>query len=78
MISTGDQRDWVDAAEAVPALVALLRNPDEGTRNSACIALREIGPAANVALPALREPFPIPSTDVRRFAAQAIDKIGRR
>jgi HEAT repeat protein len=63
------------AAEAVPALIALLRNQDVGSRNSAAIALRGIGPAAKSALPALREALSDPNQDVRRFAALAIEKI---
>jgi HEAT repeat protein len=55
----------------------LLSNPNEGTRNSACIALRKIGPAAKQALPALRKSLSDPSKDVRRFAALAIESIER-
>ena len=75
MGSTGDRCVGADAAEAVPALVSLLRNGDEGSRNSACIALRKIGPAAKGALPALREALSDPSADVRRFGMLAIDSI---
>lgn len=67
-----------DAASAVPALVALLDDDWEGSRNSACIALRGIGPAASAALPALRRALRDPSSDVRRFAAAAIESIERR
>jgi hypothetical protein len=35
------------AAQFVPQLEALLNDPDEGVRNSACIGLRGIGPAAS-------------------------------
>lgn len=64
-----------NAASAVPALVELLANDDEGSRNSACIALRGIGPPASAALPALRRAREDPSSDVRRFAALAIESI---
>jgi HEAT repeat protein len=63
------------AAEAVPALIALLRNQDVGSRNNAAIALRGIGPEAKSALPALREALSDPNGDVRRFASLAIEKI---
>jgi HEAT repeat protein len=53
----------------------LLANPDEGSRNSACIALHGIGPAARDALPALRKALADPSVDVRRFARRAIERI---
>jgi adenylate cyclase len=64
------------AAEAVPALVALLSKEDEASRNSACIALRGIGPAAKGALPALRQAaLSDPSANVRGFAKRAIEAI---
>jgi len=53
----------------------LLTDSDEGSRNSACIGLAGIGPAAKAALPALRVALSDPSADVRRFAQRAIDKI---
>jgi HEAT repeat protein len=59
----------------VPELITLLSNPDEGSRNSACIALRGIGPAAKAALPALRNSLSDPSKDVRQFAELAIKSI---
>ena len=64
-----------NAAAAVPALIDLLANTDEGSRNSACIGLYGIGPAAREALPALRAALSDSSTDVRRFAQRAIEKI---
>jgi HEAT repeat protein len=66
------------AASAVPGLVALLGNPAEGSRNSACIGLTGIGPAARQALPALQQALSDQSPDVRRFARRAIDKIDVR
>jgi HEAT repeat protein len=59
----------------VPALIALLETGDEGARNSACIALRGIGPAARPALGALRAALSDPSADVRGFAERAISGI---
>jgi HEAT repeat protein len=67
-----------DAAPAVPALIALLANSDEGSRNSAGIALHGIGPAARDALPALRKALEDPSVNVRRFAKRAIERIEAR
>ena len=63
------------SVEAVPALIVLLANEDEGSRNSACIALKDIGTAAKDALPALRQALSDPRPDVRGFAAQAIKTI---
>ena len=51
-----------DAVIAVPDLLRLLEDPSEGLRNSACIGLAGIGPAARDALPALQRPSPIPAT----------------
>jgi HEAT repeat protein len=67
-----------NAVQAVPGLIELLNNSDEGSRNSACIALRGIGPMATAALPALRRVLSDPSTNVRRFAQQAIERIEGR
>jgi len=64
-----------EAAPAVSDLVTLLTATDEGSRNSACIALYGIGPVARGALPALRRALSDPSADVRRFAQRAIEKI---
>jgi hypothetical protein len=64
-----------NAADAVHSLTELLKNGDEGSRNSACIALGQIGPAAKAALPALRAALADKSQDVRRFAARAIQRI---
>ena len=63
------------AASAVPALTTLLSDADEGSRNSACIGLAGVGPAARGALPALRRALTDASSDVRRFAQRAIDRI---
>jgi HEAT repeat protein len=63
------------AAVAVPALIRLLTYPDQGYRNTACIGLRGIGPAAKEALPPLRRALLDASADVRRFAGLAIAAI---
>ena len=74
--ATGDER-WVVEAGAVifssPTLVGA--TPAEGSRNTACLALGKIGPAANAALPALRNALSDSSPDVRRFAQRAIERI---
>jgi HEAT repeat protein len=64
-----------DAKDAVPALIKLLKDSDEGPRNDSCMALGDIGPVAIDALPALRNALNDPSKDVRQFAQRAIDKI---
>jgi HEAT repeat protein len=64
-----------EAQSAVPELITLLSSPDEGSRNSACIALRGIGPTGKPALPALQKSLSDPSKDVRRFAELAIKSI---
>jgi hypothetical protein len=61
-----------DARPAVPALIRLLEDADEGPRNSACIAPRGIGPAATSALPALRRALSDRSADMRGFTRRAI------
>ncbi len=46
---------WIGpaAAEAVPALMAALKDKDKKVRRNAAFALGEIGPAAKEAVPAL-------------------------
>ncbi|MHB8814850.1 MAG: HEAT repeat domain-containing protein [Steroidobacteraceae bacterium] len=63
------------ADKAVPKLIALLSNSDEGTRGNACIALGHIGMAASDALPALRERLVDPSPWVRKVARFASARI---
>jgi len=63
------------AAAAVPFLVNLLASAEESDRNSACIALHDIGSGARQALPALRIALSDPSPDVRGFARFAITAI---
>jgi hypothetical protein len=60
---------------AVSALIGLLASPSEGERNTACIGLAGIGPAANAALPALKKALSDPSAAVQRFAQRAIESI---
>ena len=62
---------------AVPALIVLLGSLSDGDRNTACIGLAGIGPAANEALPALKKALFDPNADVRRFAKRAIERIER-
>jgi hypothetical protein len=62
-------------AAAVPALIGPLSSSREGDRNSACIGLAGLGPAATPALPALRNALSDPSADVRGFAKRAIERI---
>ncbi len=62
---------------AVPTLIGLLGSPSEGDKNTACIGLAGIGPAAKEALPALKRALFDPSADVRSFAKRAIERIER-
>jgi HEAT repeat protein len=64
-----------EARTAVPGLIALLGSSDVGSRNSACLGLAGIGPAARDALQTLRRALSDPSPDVRQFAQRAIDAI---
>ena len=63
--------------ESVPALIQLLDNADDASRNSGCIALGKIGPAAKDALPFLVKALNDASPDLRFCAEQAIAKIGK-
>jgi HEAT repeat protein len=62
-------------ARVVPALISLLKYEDVGSRNTACIGLAGIGPAARDALPALRQALSDQHPEVRFFAQRAVDKI---
>lgn len=62
-----------DAAPATPGLIRELRSPSEQVRIDAAIALGQIGPAAEAALPALREAENDPA--VRSAATSAIFRI---
>jgi HEAT repeat protein len=66
------------AEPAIPALLTLVRDPEEGPRYTSCIALGGIGPAASPALPALREALKDPSMYVRGFARRAIERIEKK
>ncbi len=66
-----------EGVSAVPALIGMLGSAREGDRNTACIALAGIGPAAKEALPALEKALSDPSTNVQRFAKRAIQRIRR-
>jgi HEAT repeat protein len=66
-----------DAKEAVPALLAILREPDsdEGLRLSVVDTLGRIGPAAREAAPTLKDMMQDPSSQMRRAAKQALEKL---
>ena len=63
-----------DAAEAVPALVAVLNHPS--ARYTAAPALARFGLDALPAVPALAAGLNDPDDNVRRCAADAVRKIG--
>lgn len=65
-----------DAAGAVPAITRRLRSdPSPRIRGRAAITLRDIGPAAIGALPALKEALLDEYSNVREAAAEAIPRI---
>jgi len=53
----------------------MLKDPEEGPRNTSAMALGRIGAAAKTALPALREALKDPKENVRRFSKAAIAQI---
>ncbi len=61
-------------AQAVPGLTAALNN--EKAAYWVCLVLREIGPAAQGAVPALIEKLKDPRPEIRREAALALGAIG--
>ena len=63
------------AAEAVPALVAALKDPNKPVRRGAADALANIGPAAAGAVPALVAALKDPDEIVRQHAADALRSI---
>ena len=67
-----------NAAEATPALVAILKDPNQEVRWSAADALGKIGPNAAEAVPALVTALKDPEKKVRGRAALALGKIGPR
>jgi HEAT repeat protein len=66
-----------DAKEAVPVLLAILREPDveDDLRLAVVDALRRIGPAAREAIPALKALSRDPSSQMRRAASEALEKL---
>jgi len=60
------------AAEAVPALIELLKDQDGLVRRMAAYALGEIGPKAKAAVPALQ---PLMSDPVREVMTQAANSL---
>lgn len=62
-------------ADAVPAMVEALKNDVVAYR--ACLVLREIGPDAVAAVPALTEKLADPRPEIRREAALALAAIGK-
>jgi len=74
-ISLGVQ--GVKAKDAVPGIVRILEDPDHNLRRDAAEALGRIGPAAEMAIPALVERLKRdPESTVRQFAARALGRMG--
>jgi HEAT repeat protein len=61
-------------AQAVPGLVEAMKN--DKAAYWACLVLREMGPAAKSAIPALTEKLRDPRPEIRREAALALGAIG--
>jgi len=64
------------AKEAIPALIAALKDDDPGVRQTAAGALGGIGPEAKEAIPALIAALKDGDPGVRRTAAEALEGIG--
>ena len=64
--------------EAVPFVIELLSHKSARVRTSAAFTLGEIGGEASDAVPALTETLDDESRLVRRFAADALERIGAR
>jgi HEAT repeat protein len=63
------------AAEAVPALVAALKDPNKPVRRDAAAALANIGPAAAGAVPDLIAALKDPDEIVRQRVADALGRV---
>src|SRR6516162_9321846 len=63
--------------EAVPALVAALKDPDGGVRRIAIGVLGMIGLGAKEAVPALIAALKDPDAGVRRSAADTVGELGK-
>jgi len=66
-----------DAAPAVPKLIDLLNGPGESSRIAAARAIREIGPPARAALPALKQRVADGSEEESKVAAEAAIAVTR-
>ena len=64
--------------EAVPALIAALKDEDADVRRSAATALGKIGAEAKEAIPSLTDALKDEDADVRNNAAEALSKIGAK
>ena len=65
----------VEAKDAVPALIVILKDTDAGARFFSAIALRNMGPAAKAAIPALIESMTDQDRCVRETVAAALTAI---
>lgn len=62
-------------ADAIPALISTLSNPDKDIRKAVLYALGEIGSAAAAALPAIRQIRKENKDNIRWMADRALEKI---
>ncbi len=59
----------------MPALITALDDPEAAVRFPVCVALREIGPGAKDAVPALTKALDDRNDDVAAMARKALTKI---
>lgn len=64
-----------DAWPAVPALIDLVESADIRDRKMAILTLKEIGPVAGAAIPALLRAIRTPAEDLPEMAAEALVAI---
>lgn len=64
-----------DTEDALPVLIALLRDPNLDVRSAAAVALHGFGPRAKAAVPTLLELLNDDSEVVRWYAGMALKQI---
>lgn len=67
-----------DALPAVPALIDLLESADIRDRKMAILTLKEVGPVAGAAIPALLRAVRTQADDLPEMAAEALVAINAR
>jgi HEAT repeat protein len=72
LLKVGSQRE-----AALGTLVKALGDEDRSTRVAAALAVKELGPEARAAVPALRTLEDDPDPSVSKYATEALDEINR-